>query len=123
MTSKGPVVVKQLPQNHGSARRRLFLAEIRNFVDHSYQPRVIVDLSKSQRLGPDSIDLLLQCVEQVERADGRVSVAAGSPETTVLLELTRLTSVVDMFSSVSEAMGGDTLHPFEHHDGSQHLAA
>jgi anti-anti-sigma regulatory factor len=123
MTSKGPVVVKQLPQNHGSARRKLFLAEIRNLVDHCYQPQVIVDLSESQGLGPDAIDLLLQCVEHVERADGRVSVAAGSPEAAVILELTRLTSVVDMFSSVSEAVGGSTLHHFEHHDGSQHLAA
>jgi anti-anti-sigma regulatory factor len=122
MTSKGPVVIKQLPPTHVPARRKSFLAEIQTLSDQSSRPQLVVDLSASRGIGADAIDLLLQCVEHVERADGRVSVA-GSPETAVILELTRLTSVLDMFSSVSEAVDGDALPRVEPGGDSQPLAA
>jgi len=123
MMSKGPTVVKQFPRSHGLASRKSFLTEIQKLTRESYRPRVVMDLSKSRNLNPEAIDLLLDCVECVERADGRVIVAAGSRETAIILELTRLTSVVDMFSSVSEATGGETMPPFEQYEGSQPLAA
>lgn len=125
MMSKGPILVKELPECQGKALRKAFLAEIKTLADHCYGPQLIVDLSSSPRLGPDAIDVLLQCVEHAERADGRVSVAAPSPEAAVILELTQLASVVQMFSSVSEAMEGDAPYGFESWgpEGSQHLAA
>jgi anti-anti-sigma regulatory factor len=122
MTRKGPVVVKDFPQTEVTAHRKIFLNEVQHLADQSYRPQLIVSLSPSTKLGPAAIDLLLDCVEQVERADGRVSVAAGSPEAEVILELTRLTSVVDTFSSVSEAMG-DGVPGFEQQLGSQALVA
>src|SRR5437868_13556672 len=99
MTSKGPTVVKTFPQSHGLASRKSFLTEIQRLTRESYRPQVVVDLSKCRNLNLEAIDLLLDCIEHVERADGRVIVAAGCPETAIILELTRLTSVVDMFSS------------------------
>ncbi|PYX37595.1 MAG: hypothetical protein DMG81_13775 [Acidobacteria bacterium] len=123
MMSKGPTVVRDFPRSHGLASRKSFLTEIQRLTRESYRPQIVVDLSKSRNLSPEAIDLLLDCVEHVERADGRVIVAAGSPETAVILELTRVTSVVDMFSSVSEAIGGETMPPFEQYEGSQPLAA
>jgi anti-anti-sigma regulatory factor len=123
MMSKGPTVVKEFPQSYGLASRKAFLAEIQRLTRESYRPQIVVDLSKSRNLSPEAIDLLLDCVEHVERADGRVIIAAGSPETAILLELTRLDSVVDMFSSVSEAIGGETVPPFEQYEGPQPLAA
>ena len=120
--TKGPVVVKDFPETNGSEQRKTFLNEIQDLVDQSYKPQLIVNLSPRTKLGPAAIDLLLDCVEHVERADGRVSVAAGSPEAEVILELTRLSSVVDMFSSVSEAMG-EGVPGFGQQTGSQPLAA
>jgi len=81
--------------------RGLFLDEVKERVGESYRPRLIVDLTSSG-IKAETIDLLLECVEEVEHADGRVAVAA-SPETAVILELTQLTSVLDMFPSVSKA--------------------
>ena len=122
MTSKGPIVVKEFPQVRNFARRKSFLGEVRNLANRTYRPQLVVEIAESAEMGPDAIELLLECVEQVERADGRVSVVAGSPQTAVILELTRLTSVLDMFSSVSDAVNGSTLHRHEHPDFVQPVA-
>ena len=123
MTSRGPVVIKEFPQSRNFARRKSFLAEVRNLARRTYRPQLVLDISESAEMAPDAIELLLECVEQVERADGRVSVVAGSPQTAVILELTRLASVLDIFSSVSEAVNGSTLHGYKHDGFVQPVAA
>ncbi len=122
MNRKGPTIVKDFPRTDVTAHRRMFLNEVHNLANQSYRPQLIVNLPPSTKLGPAALDLLLDCVEHMERADGRVSVAGGSPEAEVILELTRLTSVVDLFSSVSEAMGNG-VSGFEQQSGCQALAA
>ncbi len=123
MMSKGATVVRDFPESHGLANRKSFLKEIQKLTNEAYRPRVVVNLSNSQSLNPDAIDLLLDCVERVERADGRVAVASGSPETAVILELTGLNTVVDMFASVSEAIGGEATPVAGQYESSQSLAA
>ena len=103
MTGRGPTIVKNLPEQQSKLHRGLFLDEVKEIIGQSYRPRLIVDLTSCEAMKAETIDLLLECVEEVEHADGRVSVAAG-PETAVILELTQLTSVLDLFGSVSEAM-------------------
>jgi anti-anti-sigma regulatory factor len=103
MTGRGPTIVKNLPEQQSKLHRGLFLDEVKETIGQSYRPRLIVDLTSCEGIKAETIDLLLECVEEVEHADGRVSVAA-SPETAVVLELTQLTSVLDLFGSVSEAM-------------------
>ena len=113
MTSKGPVVIKEFPQSRNFARRKSFLSEVRNLARRTYRPQLVLDIPESAEMAPDAIELLLECVEQVEQADGRVSVVAGSPQTAVILELTGLASVLDIFSSVSEAVNGGTPHGYQ----------
>jgi anti-anti-sigma regulatory factor len=103
MTGWGPTIVKNLPEQQSKLHRGLFLDEVKESIGQSYRPRLIVDLTRCETIGSETIDLLLECVEEVEHADGRVAVAA-SPETAVVLELTQLTSVLDLFGSVSEAL-------------------
>ena len=122
MTSKGAVVIKKFPQSRNFARRKAFLTEIRNLARSTYRPQLVLDISESVELDPDAIELLLECVEQTERADGRVSVIAGSPQAAVILELTRLTSVLDLYSSVSKAVNSGTLHRYKAQDVVQPLA-
>lgn len=104
MTSKEPVVVKQLPECGNRLRHRSFLSEVRSLADRAYRPRLVLDMSTAKRIETESIDLLVDCVEEIQQADGRVALAGPSPETAVILELTRLTSVLDVFPSVSEAV-------------------
>lgn len=123
MTSKGPVVVKRFSCSRNFASRKAFLAEIRNLARGTYRPQLVLDMSEWPELGPDAIELLLDCVEQIERADGRVSVVAGSPQAALILELTRLTSVLDLCSSVSEVVNRGALHRHEPNDVVQPFAA
>ena len=102
MRSLGPTIVTQLPARQTKLHRGLFLDGVKERMGQSYRPRLIIDLTSSEGVKPETIDLLLECVEEVEHADGRVAVAA-SPEAAVILELTQLTTVLDMFPSVSEA--------------------
>jgi hypothetical protein len=102
MTGLGPTIVRQLPEQQTKLHRGLFLDEVKKHVYETYRPHLIVDLTSCGEFRAETIDLLLECVEEVEHADGRVSVAA-TPETAVILELTQLVSVLDVFSSVSEA--------------------
>jgi anti-anti-sigma regulatory factor len=109
MNSKGPIVVKHLPERQTKLHRGLFLDEVKDLVGQSYRPRLIVDLGTCSQINAETIDLLLECVEEVEHADGRVSVAVPNAETAVILELTQLTSVLDTFPSVLDAMGENSM--------------
>ena len=114
MRSKGPLYVKQFPDHWNRKTWRSFVAEIERLVERSYQPQLILDFSNTTIVGQDAIDLILRCVEQIERADGRVAVAGASPEIELILELTRTTSVIDMVPSVPVGSEGEFIpHPTE----------
>ena len=104
MKTCGPTIVAHLPAKQSKLHRGLFLDEIKERVGQARRPRLIVDLTSSTGIKAETIDLLLECVEEVEHADGRVAVAA-TPEAAVVLELTQLTSVLDLFPSVCDATG------------------
>jgi hypothetical protein len=74
------------------ALRKGFLAALRI----SGRP-VIVDLSDCSTLNHDDIDLLLDCV-------AHALLVAGSRVNRVLLEVTRISTVVPVFNSVEEAV-------------------
>jgi anti-anti-sigma regulatory factor len=123
MISNGMVVVKQLPDGRAKRERREFLAEVKQLARESYRPQLIVDLP-SRKLTSEVLDLLLSCAEQMEKSEGRVSVAGASPEAAVILELTQLTSVVNVFPSISEAVGIDASRfGSEDLNDGRHLAA
>jgi anti-anti-sigma regulatory factor len=123
MISNGMVVVKQLPDGRAKRERREFLAEVKQLARESYRPQLIVDLP-FRKLTSEVLDLLLSCAEQMEKSEGRVSVAGASPEAAVILELTQLTSVVNVFPSISEAVGIDASRfGSEDLNDGRHLAA
>jgi anti-anti-sigma factor len=92
----------QFPSAATRADSRTFMGEIKTLVGEAYQPHVVIDLSAVSELTADGIDLLLECVERVEQADGSVSISSASPEVQIILELTRLTSVVKTIDSEVE---------------------
>jgi anti-anti-sigma regulatory factor len=113
VTKPPPMTVKRLPEPRDKASRRLFLREIKGFVDNSLRPRLVLDLSGVEQITPESIDLLLECVGHAERGDGEVSVAGASPRTGAILEITQAASVLNMFPSVLEAANGRRLCDFD----------
>ena len=65
---------------------------------------VIVDFSGCGTLNHEDIDLLLECVAQAAGRDTKVLFVAGSRVNRVLLEVTRISSLVPVFNSVEEAL-------------------
>ena len=81
------------------ALRKGFLAALRI----SGRP-VMVDLSDCSTLNHDDIDLLLDCVAHATGRDTELLLVAGSRGNRVLLEVTRISTVVPVFNSVEEAV-------------------
>lgn len=65
---------------------------------------VVVDLSGCPELNHDDIDLLLECMAQVAGRDTQLLFVAGSRPNRVLLEVTRIPSLVPVFNTVEEAL-------------------
>jgi hypothetical protein len=65
---------------------------------------VIVDLSGCSSLNHEDIDLLLDCAAHMAGRDMQVLFVAGSLTNRVLLEVTRISSLVPVFNSAAEAL-------------------
>jgi anti-anti-sigma regulatory factor len=65
---------------------------------------VVIDLSECRTLDHQDVDTLLNCVAQGVGCDTQVFFVAGSPTIRVLLEVTRIASLVPVFDSMEEAL-------------------
>ena len=65
---------------------------------------VVVDLSDCATLNHEDMDLLLECVAQVAGRDTEVVFVAGTRSNRVLLEITRIASLVKVCNSIEEAL-------------------
>ena len=95
--------VLPFPCASSSLGRRALRKELLSTVRASGSP-VIVDFSNCQSLNHEDIDLLLECVAQVVGRDMQVLLVAGSRVNRVLLEVTRISSLVPVFDSLEEAL-------------------
>ena len=100
MSAQASQVTMQLPPDWSRDRWRAFYAGIEALVQRSYQPHLVIDLLQVPEIGQDTVEMLLRCVELMERVDGRVSLAGVSPQAAVILEVTRLTSVLELPGAV-----------------------
>jgi anti-anti-sigma regulatory factor len=65
---------------------------------------VIVDFSGCHTLNQEDIDLLLECMARVAGRDTPLLLVTGSRVIRILLELTRIASIVPVFNTVEEAL-------------------
>jgi len=72
LVTQGAALRNPEPAKQSKLHRGLFLDEIKEMVGQARRPRLIVDLTSSGGIKAETIDLLLECVEEVEHADGRV---------------------------------------------------
>lgn len=91
------------PCASSSAGRRALRKDLLSALRVSGSP-VIVDFSDCRTLNHEDIGLLLECVAQVAGRDKQVLFVAGSRVNRVLLEVTRISSLVPVLNSVHEAL-------------------
>jgi hypothetical protein len=98
-----PWVILPFPCGSNFADRRGLRKDLLIALRVSGSP-VIVDFSSCSTLNHADIDLLLECVAQAAGRETKVLFVAGSRVNRVLLEVTRISSLVPVFNSVREAL-------------------
>jgi|SRR5579863_608806 len=107
MTSRRPVVVVQLPERLNLRQVQAFWPEIEPVLSAD-QPRIVFDFSQVRHLDSAGVDMLLRCVEQSAKRDGDLKLAAIPPAAAVVLEMTRVDRLFEIFETTSDAV--DSFH-------------
>lgn len=103
MTTCRTVVVKQLPESVGLNQSREFFREVAPLLDGD-GPSVVFDFSEVRQLDSSGIEMLLRCMEEAMKRNGDVKLAAVSPQVAVILELTRVDRLFEIFENPSDAV-------------------
>jgi anti-sigma B factor antagonist len=111
MSAQKPVVVKQLPEQVKLGHIQGLLREIAPLLKQD-RPRIVFDFSRVHQIDSAGVDMLLHCVEQVAHRDGDLKLAAVRPESAIILELTRVDRLFEIFDTVTEAV--DSFDGFFH---------
>jgi hypothetical protein len=85
-------------------RRRAIRARLLAALRTASEP-VVIDLSERLSLTQDDIDFLLDCASRVSGRDVQLVLIAGSRSNRVLLEVTRIASILPVFNSIADVPG------------------
>jgi len=96
METSRPVVVKRMPSRVDQQAAREFLREVQPFLK-SDRPQLVFDLSQVKQLDSTGVDVLLHCMTESVRRDGDLKLAALSPESAIILEITRTARLFEIF--------------------------
>ena len=70
----------------------------------SDQPRVVFDFCHVRRMDSLGVEMLLHCMEEVVKRDGDLKLAAIPPQLAVILELTRVDRLFEVYETTSDAV-------------------
>jgi anti-sigma B factor antagonist len=103
MESTRAVVVKHLPERVTAKQARDFVREM-HCVLTSDRPQIVFDLSHVRYLDAAGVDMLLHCMAEVMKRDGDLKLAALSPQSAVVLEMTRTDRLFEIYQTASDAV-------------------
>jgi anti-sigma B factor antagonist len=114
------VVVKQLPLQLKSLQVRDFLRDVTPIITGD-RSCIVFDFSQVAEIDSAGVDMLLHCMEQAMKQNGDLKLAAIPPASAVILELTRVDRLFEIFATVSEAV--DSFYGFSVPDAAAGVAA
>jgi len=103
MSTSGPVIVMQLPEELKRQEVGPFLDELQPLLE-SDRPRVVLDCSQVRHMDSAGVEMLLHCIQEAMKRDGDLKLAAISPESAVILELMRVDRLFEIFNTPDEAV-------------------
>jgi len=86
----------KLPEVFGVKEARKLRRELKTKLA-SERPCVVVDLSRVKKMDLSGLQGLLNCMEEVAKQDGSLTLGGISPEAAVMLELTRMSGLFEKF--------------------------
>jgi len=96
------VLIQRLPERISAKHNRQLMRDLQKYLN-SDRPRLVFDLSQVQQMDSSGIEMLLDLLQEVNRRDGDLKLAAPSPAARTFLELTRLDRLFEIFDSSAEA--------------------
>jgi anti-sigma B factor antagonist len=109
MTNCRPVTVKQLPDRVSVNETQQLFRELAPLFEGD-RPCLVFDFSEVRQLDSAGIEMLLRCMEEAMKRNGDVKLAAVSPQVAVILELTRVDRLFEIFENPSDAV--ESFHRF-----------
>jgi anti-sigma B factor antagonist len=109
MTTGKPVVVKRLPETVGAQQAQACFRELEPVFGSDY-PRVVFDFASVRHFDSAGVELLLRCMEEAMKRNGDLKLAALSPQLAVILEITRVDRLFEIFDNCDDAV--ESFHRF-----------
>ena len=109
MTNCGAVVVKKLPESVSVNEAQQLFRELAPLLTGD-RPRIVFDFSEVRQLDSAGIEVLLRCMEEAMKRNGDVKLAAVSPQAAIILQLTRVDRLFEIFENPSDAV--ESFHRF-----------
>jgi anti-anti-sigma factor len=109
MTNCGAVVVKKLPESVSVNEAQQLFRELSPLFTGD-RPCIVFDFSEVRQLDSAGIEVLLRCMEEAMKRNGDVKLAAVSPQAAVILQLTRVDRLFEIFEGPSDAV--ESFHRF-----------
>ena len=109
MTTGKPVVVKQLPEYLGVQQCQAFLRDLEPLFGTD-RPRLVFDFSGVHHLDSAGVEFLLRCMEEAMKRNGDLKLACVSPQLAVILEMTRVDRLFEIFDNSTDAV--ESFHRF-----------
>ncbi|PYX78380.1 MAG: hypothetical protein DMG66_05630 [Acidobacteria bacterium] len=97
-----PVVVKRMPERMTLPQARAFLREVQPFLNAD-RPQLVFDLSTVRQMDSAGVEMLLRCMDRAMHRDGDVKLAALSPQSAVVLELSRAARLFEIYDTSTDA--------------------
>jgi anti-anti-sigma factor len=112
MTTSRAVVVKRLPQSVTLSQAQQLFWEVLPLLGRD-RPHLVFDFSEVRQLDSAGIEMLLHCMEEAMKRNGDVKLAAVSMQVAVILKLTRVDRLFEIFENPSDAV--ESFHRFPVH--------
>lgn len=103
MTTGKAIVVKQLPEILDVKHAEAFLRELAPHFERDH-PRLVFDFSAVRHLDSTGVELLLRCTEEAMKRNGDLKLAAVSAQVAVILEMTRVDRLFEIFENCTDAI-------------------
>ena len=98
-----PVVIQQLPDKLIVGYTHQFFREIEPQLK-SERPYLVFDFSNVRQFDSSGVQMLLHCMEEVMKRNGDLKLAALPSGPAVMLELTRVDRLFEIFDDAGEAV-------------------
>lgn len=107
-----PPVVKVLPATLNRSQASAFLLEVEPVLK-AERAQIVFDFSQVRQMDGAGVEMLLHCMEEVMKTDGDLKLSAIPPISTIILELTGVDALFEIYENTSDAV--QSFHQFPAH--------